>query len=709
MRIFLSDDAFLFSGGEIVRKWLKISIAAILILFILSGIGITILGSMINADVDYATDEALFSAAKCSNTATYYAYDRSGALVKVSKESSGGAKSWVALNEVSEWLVSGFLAAEDRGFYRHGGINIKRTLAAAINTLIHYTSDFGASTITQQVIKNISGDNERSFRRKATEILRAIHLDMAHEKDEILEVYINVIPMSGNIYGVKEASLTYFNKEPAELTLAESATLVGITNAPSRYDPITCPDACLEKRNRVLYAMLDNGDISEAEYQASVAEPLGAGCYEQRANSTASWFVETAREEIIKDICALYSMSRIAAITLLDSGTKVVLTVDTAIQDCLETFFEDSSNLSCDIERGLCYSMVVCDSKSGDVVGVIGAAGQKNGNRLFNHATAEHPPASTLKPLALYAPLIDSGAINWATLIDDTPVEVRGEGEDIYMYPRNSPDVYEGAISIYDALKASKNTVAARLYEMLDKQEIYNNLKENLGLDGLVEAWRDSNGKLHSDLSLAPLALGQLTKGVSLVDLTHAYTVFPGDGIMRGGRTYYGVFGADGEVIIDNSSKEKVVFKQSTARVMNMLLEGVVYEGTARGVRLKETVDTAAKTGTSSGNRDKLLVGYTPMYTAGIWCGYQDGKTGVYSKDPNHIEVWDEVMRRIHEIPASNLYECFNTEGLKHVHYCRKSGCLATDECIEQGAAEWGFFIPGLMPDAVCPIHSNEE
>ena len=140
-----------------------------------------------------------------------------------------------------------------------------------------------------------------------------------------------------------------------------------------------------------------------------------------------------------------------------------------------------------------------------------------------------------------------------------------------------------------------------------------------------------------------------------------------------------------------------------------MLLEGVVYEGTARGVRLKETVDTAAKTGTSSGNRDKLLVGYTPMYTAGIWCGYQDGKTGVYSRAPNHIEVWDEVMRRIHEIPASSLDECFNTEGLKYVRYCRKSGCLATDECIEQGEAEWGFFIPGLMPDAVCPIHSNEE
>lgn len=700
---------FVFAGEKIVKKWIKILIALILVVFIALGVVITFLGTVINADIDYATDEALFLAAKSSNTATYYAYDRDGALVSVCKESSGGAKSWATLGEMSEWVTRGFLAAEDRDFYSHSGINVKRTFAAVVNSMVHYTSDFGASTITQQVIKNISGDNERSFKRKATEIFRAIHLEMAHEKDEILEVYLNVVPMSRNIYGIKEASIGYFGKEPLDLSLSEAATLVGITNAPSRYDPVSHPDACLEKRNRVLYAMLDNGDISEMEYKDAIATPLGVGRFEQSANSTVSWFVETAREEIIEDICSQYSISRIAAITLLDSGTRVVLTMDSAIQECMESFFEDTSNLSSDVARGLCYAMVVCDSKSGDVVGVVGGAGRKEGNRLFNHATSLHPPASTLKPLALYAPLIDSGEINWAMKIDDTPIEARSDGDDVYMYPKNSPDLYEGPISIYDALKTSKNTVAARLYEMIGKEQIYRNLKENFNFKGLVESCEGTDGARHSDLSMAPLALGQLTNGVSLIELTHAYTVFPCDGVMRGGRTYYGVFDSDGRVIIDNTGSEKVVFKPTTARMMNMMLEGVAYEGTARGITLKENVDTAAKTGTSSANRDKLLIGYTPSYTAGIWSGFQDGITGVYSKDPNHIEIWDQVMHRIHEMAPVDVDEHFMTDGLKRICYCSESGCRATDECIEHGCAVWGFFTADSVPGGACPIHSNEE
>ena len=246
---------------------------------------------------------------------------------------------------------------------------------------------------------------------------------------------------------------------------------------------------------------------------------------------------------------------------------------------------------------------------------------------------------------------------------------------------------------------------------MLSPSFIYELLHNKLGLSGVIARRAESNGRVVSDLALAPLALGQLTDGVSLVELTHAYTVFPCDGVLKGGRTFYGVLDSNGEVIIDNSRSERRVFGQSTARIMNQMLIGVAEEGTARSITLKEFVDVAAKTGTSSGNRDKLLVGYTPYYTAGIWCGYEDGKTGVYSQKPNHISVWDKVMKELHESVPTRAGEddYFETGGLRHLLYCNKSGCIAGDECIESGCARWGFFADVSLPDDVCAIHAQKE
>ena len=163
-----------------MSRRLKLTISIILAAFILCGIAMGVLGAYIGGAIDYSKDDALFEAAKKSNTVTYLSYDKSGNLVEVCKESSGAAKTWISINEVSPWLKAGFIAAEDRSFYKHGGINLKRTAAAAVNSLVHYTSEFGASTITQQVIKNISGDNDRTLRRKLNEVFRAVHLEMSH-------------------------------------------------------------------------------------------------------------------------------------------------------------------------------------------------------------------------------------------------------------------------------------------------------------------------------------------------------------------------------------------------------------------------------------------------------------------------------------------------------------------------------------------------
>ena len=695
-----------------MKKTLIVISSVILAVTLIFTVAIGSLKIYVDANVDYSVDDRLFRAAKLSDSVTYVAYDEHGREQIVWRASNGGLKTWVSLDEIPDVLKNGFIAMEDRTFYSHNGINIKRTIAAAINYFTRSKPNFGASTITQQVIKNVSGDNDYSIKRKINEIFRAIHLELTHSKDEILELYLNIVPMTGNIYGVREAAVTFFGKDVSELSVAEAATVIGITNSPVRYDPYKNKAACTEKRNNVLGAMLECSVIDEAEYNAAISEELVTSG-ERSGSGVASWFVECAEADIISDLKTAYGVTESAANLLLRGGTKVVLTADMRIQRILEEYFENIANLPDEVSSGLQYSMVVCDSASGNLLGIVGRAGKKEGNRLLNLATVPHPPASALKPLALYAPLIDSDRITWSTIFDDSPLSSEVDGDDIVYYPKNSPDVYDGKITISEALKRSKNTVALRLYKLLGGDNIYKLLRYGYAFDTLVDNEPGKNGTTMTDIAPAPLALGQLTRGITLRALTEAYTVFPSGGVAKTGKSYHGVFTSEGEVLIECPRKEKRVMEASTASVMNKLLMGVVDDGTARSITLKELVDTAGKTGTSSGNRDKLFVGYTPYFTAGIWCGYPDSNFAVAALSPTHIRVWDEVMKQIHEATAFDTYgeelRSFDDAQIRLIEYCEESGMLATVGCREYAKADYGYFRYGTEPKEKCDIHSAEE
>ncbi len=690
-------------------KKVIVRVAAFAVLFVLS---VTILvGTLViyaNANIDYELDEKLFSSAKESNTTTYLAYNKNGELTEVFKTSRGGARTWVSLSDLPRALVRGFAAVEDREFYNHSGINVRRTVGAMANQLLHFSSEFGASTITQQVIKNISGDNDRTVKRKLLEAMRAIHIEMSHSKEDIIELYLNVIPMPENKYGIMEGALSLFGKEPRDLTVAECAALIGITNAPSRYNPRVNYDACLEKRNTVLSVMKDEGVISENEYIEAVNTPITLAEKSDDNSGIYSWFIETAREDIIADLCNKYGLSRAASGLLLSSGARVILTVDLEVQNILEEFFENLENLSPEVENGLEYSMVLTDNKNGNLLGIIGRAGKKEGNLLLNLATSKHTPASTLKPLALYAPLIERGDITWSTIFDDVPKKSTENGDDLILYPHNSPDIYEGRITLYDAIIKSKNTVAVELAQYFGYENIFQHLKEAYSFD-LVDN-KKLNGKNVTDKALSPLALGQLTEGITLRELTQAYTAFANNGILAKGRSYYGVFLDNGDVLLENSPEEKRIYKRSTAQMMNMLLSGVVEEGTAKSIALKYSIDTAGKTGTSGMDRDRLFVGYTPYCTAGIWTGYEGKEVAVGSQSPNHLQIWDTVMEGITNILSKDNGEqlpSFATNEIKQYLYCKQTGMLANDMCEIIGEAKLGYFIKGNEPKVYCKIHEE--
>lgn len=650
-----------------------------LVLSFFGGIGV----AYVKKNIDFELDEALFQRAKEDHTVYYYAYNEEGDLSEVYKSSRDTVREWVDFDEISNAFKLGFLAMEDREFYNHHGVNIRRTIAAMANHIFKFKSTFGASTITQQVIKNISGDNEASISRKIKEIFRALTLESNHTKDDIFELYLNVVPMTGNIYGICAASEIYFGKEASEVSLAEAATIVGITNAPAKYNPYTKPEACIEKRNRVLFAMHDVGYIGDEAYEKALSEPLALNG-EKRNFGISSWFIETANEDIIADMSYKYDMSHSAARLMLN-GAKIILTMHPEIQKTLENYFSDTSNLSAKFNDGLNYSMVVSDPYSGNLLALVGNGGVKQGERLYNFATASITPGSVLKPLALYAPLIDEGKITWSTMLDDSPTEYVKQGDDEVPYPRNSPDVYDGYIDVNEALKRSKNTVAVRLYNMLGAKRIFDHLKNDYGFATLTERGVGVNGTAVSDLGSAPLALGQLSYGVSLRALTEAYNVFSNEGVISKGRSYTRVYDRDGKAILENKESRKRLYSTDTAQLMTQLLSSVVTDGTARQIRLKEIVDVAGKTGTSGNDRDRLFVGYTPYLTAGIWCGYGGSDTPVGQNDPSHLKIWDEVMTLIHEKTVFKGYDenirAFSTDKLLIAPYCSKSGYTPSEFC----------------------------
>ncbi len=682
--------------------------AGIIILVIAILMSIFVSGALVYTSnkIDYSIDEELFLRSKESLATYYYAFDEFNNLEEVWNSSSSKNKDWVEIEYAGDNVKKAFISMEDREFYNHKGINWGRTAKAAANYIFKFQPKFGASTITQQVIKNISGDNENSISRKTDEIFRAVKLEKKHSKDDILEVYLNIVPMSGNMYGIGMAADRYFGKEPYELSIAEAATLAGITNAPARYNPYEYPDACIEKRNKVLYAMYTTNAITEEEYIKACSEKL-AVVDNNGKKQASSWFIETAREDIILELMAKQNISRAAASILLN-GAKVVLTMNKKIQSVLDEYFSNTENLSSNVGNGLKYSMVVTDPHDGNLLGIIGNGGTKNGEMLYNYATSPVIPGSVLKPIALYAPLIESNKISWSTLFDDAPNKYIGENG--VGYPKNSPDIYEGTVDTDYALKKSKNTVAVELYNTLGARNIYELLKDTFGIETIYDELITADGRKLTDIAESPLALGQLSVGVSLRKLTECYNVFPNEGTLVSGKSYYYVIDRNGSTILDNIPRSKQVFSKATSQIMNQLLCDVVTGGTASRISLKEYVDTAGKTGTSGGDKDRLFIGYTPYFTAGIWCGYSDGKSAVGYNKPSHLDIWNDVMTEIHNEILSDYKETgegFNTSELYYLPYCSKSGNMPNENCYESEDCEvrYGYFKKSEYSKEECNFH----
>jgi len=387
----------------------------------------------ITKNFEYSIDTTPFAASARGGATKIYYYDftdrekRVGELVELMNERLSGSENciYVTYEAIPQNLIDAFVAIEDKRFWKHSGVDWKRTIAAVVDYLTDNGS-FGGSTITQQLIKNVTGKNDYSKERKLQEIIWALDIETKLDKTEILEFYLNIINLSQGCTGIQAAANTYFAKDVSALSLVECAAIAAITNNPSYYDPIRHPENNMERRNTIIREMYDQGYISEEEYNSSYnAEITIDTSWKASSNNINSWYTDMVIEDVIKDLCKEFGYTRqVASMLVYAGGLRIYTAMDKDVQDIIETYYSNESNFeSLGNENKLQSAMIIIDPLTGDILGVAGAVGEKMANRLQNYATMTvRPSGSTIKPLSVYAPALEQGIITSATVYDDVGI-----------------------------------------------------------------------------------------------------------------------------------------------------------------------------------------------------------------------------------------------------------------------------------------------
>ncbi len=556
---------------------------------------------------------------------------------------------WVDIEQMPKMLQNAFIAIEDERFFTHRGVDWKRTFSAVANEFLEYSeTEFGGSSITQQLIKNITEDKKKDYMRKVREILRALYIETKLSKTDILEAYLNTIALGNGICGVQVAANYYFNKDVNELSLLECAAIAGITKNPSRYNPIRNMDENRKRRNTVLMKMLELGYISQAEFDENydkelVLDNTQKKDFEEEINN---YFIDTLIEQVIDDLAEKYKCDDdVASQMFYNGGYKIYATMDSEIQSFLEKTYENKSKYFSEYkmyegEKEYVQSAMTIMDYEGHIVGVVGGTGEKTVNRSLNRAySVPRQPGSTMKPIGVYALAIDRDIINYTSTVPDRPV--KKYYKDGKSGPKEWFGGYKGNVSANYALRKSMNAVPVQL------------LKNEVGLE---ESYKFLTQKLHlkhlikEDKNLSSLALGGCHLGITPTESAAAFSIFGNGGVYHKPTTYYRVERTNGEIVLEDDKKGEQVISSASATIMNHMLREVVYgsEGTGRTVAgFNYKMKAYAKTGTTSDTKDAWLVGGTPYYVGSVWYGYDHNQK--VSNNNMAKNIWRDVMKELHK------------------------------------------------------------
>ena len=655
----------------------------------------------VNTSLDLDVDISAYTLKQSSTV--YYQDKASGEWVELTKLHGVENRTLVSIDEIPKHVREALISIEDERFESHHGVDWKSTAKAILGKLTG-TSTRGGSTITQQVVKNMTGDNEVTIKRKVTEIFRALRLEKNYSKDEILETYLNLVYFGNGCNGIEAAAESYFGKTVGELTIAEAASIVGITQFPYKYDPSRGDwyrEQNKERQLTVLYKMHELEKISDEEYEQAKVEPLvfswdsgfvpsaGVASRVDTASSTEydSYFVERMFNDIVSDMHEKLGYDESVAKDLLyTGGYSIYCTVDPEVQSIVESVYADRGNLNYTSSKGqqLQSGATIIDNTTGDIVAVAGRVGEREGRFLLDYSTVVRQCGSAIKPLSTYAPALDVGVITPASVIDDYPVEMLGGN----IWPVNAYSGYRGIMTVQDAVRNSSNPAAVRTVMKLTLPSSYAFMTENLSFSTLT----------NDDLTAAgALALGGLSKGVTTREMAAAYASFARGGIYTTPRTYTEVRDHNGNVLLENKGESHVAMKESTAYAMNELLKNVVRSGTGTGANFSG-MTIAGKTGSTNSNNDRYFVGYTPYYTAAVWVGY-DTPTRIVASGNPAATLWKTFMSKVHANLPNKDFDVGSGD-MVSVTVCTQTGLLASAGCPSQTVKVAKDYAPTLSCDA---------
>ena len=690
---------------------------------------------------DYLQDDILpmanmdIEGVELDQPSTMYYIDENGDIQIYQRIFATTGSKWADLEDIPQDLINAAVAIEDHRFYEHQGVDWVTTIKACARMFFGDDS-VGGSSITQQLIKNVllledKTADDVTVQRKVLEIFKALQLEKKYHKDTIMEMYLNFIYLGQGCRGVRSAAETYFGKELELLTTAECASLISITNSPTYYDPYQNFENNKSRKEDVLWTMREYGWLEEDEYQEAIAQELVlkygvdnadrlASCSNEdctyrgtvstyltedeetyycplcgqqssvlkdESQEVYSYFGDTVLEDVAKALAEQagmqwnYSTRELMMKQIQDGGYHIYTTIDKRVQDHVDSIYTDLDAIP-DARGGqqLQSAMVIIDNRTGDIVAMAGGVGEKTEHDAWNRATdSKLQSGSSIKPLSVYAPAFESGAITPATVIKDLPLYYEN---DINPYPLNDTRSYSYARTIFRAVIRSVNAVATNTLEKAGVNYAYNFVTEKFRLSTLIEHYEDSTGYVHSDIDYGPLALGAQTYGVTVRDMSSAFATFANDGEYRRGRTFTKVYDSEGNLIIDNAQETEQILSQKTVDYMNYCLVNATDEGTGTEANLRWSygITTAGKTGTSGDNKDRWYCGFTGYYTAAVWCGYDDPEV-IYCYDVNNPSAYlfKKVMGPIHE-GLSNV-SLYNRNAMRTVEMCLSSGLKATEAC----------------------------
>ena len=635
-------------------------------------------------------------------TTIIYAYDKENKPVELVSVHGEENRVWVSNKEMSPWVGKAFVALEDKRFREHHGVDWVRTVGGVVKSRFRQ----GGSTITQQLIKNLTGENGRTINRKYNEILSALNTEKYYSKDTILEAYLNTIYLSHGCYGVKTAAETYFGKDVSQLNAAEAASLAAITQEPATYDPFYNLKKNKERQELCLWYMHDQGMLSDKEYKEAldykliftnsedyVEDTSNKKQEKKEENEVWSYYIDYVISSVISDLKKNGYSNYEATKMVYSGGLRIYSAVDTEIQDMVEDIYVHRTGIPTgdSSKKGGGYqSAITIMDYEGRVVAICGGAGEKKENRSNNRATsAIRQPGSSIKPLTIYAPAMEEGIISWGSMIKNYGITWNGK-----VWPTNyggnkgSPTSY---VSVQYALSISYNTVPAQILMMMGFDTSWDYVTNRFHISTLnpdIDAYAPSS-----------LATGGTSGGVTTLEMAAAFCTFGNGGKYYKPYCYYKITDSTGEEIIlqHNSEDYEQAISPDTAYVMNQLCRTVysASSGTAKQYKVKNHV-TYGKTGTSSSNFDRWCIGGTPYYLAAVWFGYDYNKQITAQGNPAG-SIFKLVMDKIHSDLTPKDFEKFSDKAVQRA-YCTGSGLLAGSNCASKS---YGWYRVSKLP-GVC-------